>query len=265
MDDTRANPLDLPEVNRVLFHPRRQYGPPPGGAEDLLFPAYDGTPLGARFHPADPRGVHVLYFHGNGEIAEDYDDVAPVWNQMGMSLVAADFRGYGASGGRPSVSSLLQDALAVYNEARRFLADRGRTGPLWVMGRSLGSAPALEIAENGGPGLAGLVIESGFSRTLPLLEVLGLDPSSLGLSPGADPVGNLDKMSRVQVPCLVIHAENDPIIPFAQGQELFEACPAAHKRFFPVPRAGHNDILLRAGLAYFQTIRDFAAGKQVAE
>ena len=123
------------------------------------------------------------------------------------------------------------------------------------MGRSLGSAPAIELASSRGPELAGLIVESGFARAIPLLELVGVPASRLGLTEEYGP-RNLEKMKKVSLPTLIMHAEMDQIIPFEDAELLRDACPDPQKLFFPVPLAGHNDIQIRAGAAYFDQIRN---------
>jgi fermentation-respiration switch protein FrsA (DUF1100 family) len=225
----------------------------------LSFKAYDGTSLCARFYPAGTDSANILYFHGNGEIAQDYDSLASQFTSRQISLMVADYRGYGLSQGQPTVFSLLTDAHAFLNGARHFLEQEGHTGPLVVMGRSLGSAPALEIAANVPESIQGLVIESGFAHSLDLLERIGAPVAMLGIK--QDPVGNLKKMASVTLPTLVIHAEFDHIIPFTHGQALFDACPSQRKLFYEVPGANHNDIFFVNMADYMNTLQSFLQEK----
>jgi len=249
--------LDRPEILQFLFHPRKDYGEaPPPGAVDRMLPVAEGIRVGARFYPAQPREPHILFFHGNGEIAADYDSMGPVYNAYGMSFLVADYRGYGLSDGQPTVSAMMQDAHGVFQGVEKWLDAQGRTGPLVVMGRSLGSASALEVATVYHERLAGLIIESGYARTLPLLQRLGLEPVELGFEE-TDALSNEGKIGRFHKPTLIIHAEHDQIIPISHGEALFERCPAEQKTFHMVPRADHNTIFMVAGKTYFEVIRRF--------
>jgi hypothetical protein len=173
--------------------------------------------------------------------------------------MVADYRGYGLSQGEPTVFSLLADAHAFFNETRRFMEQDGRTGPLWVMGRSLGSAPALELAANVPESISGLIIESGFADSLDLLERIGAPAALLGIK--QDPVGNLAKMASIALPTLVIHAEYDHIIPLSHGRALFDACPSLRKLFYEVADANHNDIFFVDMAGYMSTLQSFVEAK----
>ncbi len=254
--------LDSPAVTQVLFHPRRQSDfPPPEGARDLSFQAYDGARLGGRLYAgAGLAAPNILFFHGNGEIAEDYDVLGPIVNARGMNFLVMDYRGYGISEGAPSVTALVADAHAAFGETLRFLGREGAGGPLWVMGRSLGSAAAIEIAANREDDLAGLIVESGFAHTIPLLRTLGVPVFRLGLSGDEDPLSPLSKMARFRKPTLVIHAEYDSLIPLPHGEDLFEAAAAVEKRLYIVKNADHNNILIVDPEGYISALADFVTG-----
>ncbi|ACL04801.1 alpha/beta hydrolase [Desulfatibacillum aliphaticivorans] len=250
--------LDSPLVSQFLFHPRPQYpSPVPPSGRDMTIPTNDGVQLGARIYLADKDSHNILFFHGNGEIAADYDDIGPIYTSLGISFLVVDYRGYGKSEGSPSVSSMLTDAQTVFDHVWSWLKREGRTKSLWIMGRSLGSASALEIAASRQPEINGVIIESGFAQVVPLLRTIGVNTMDMGLTREDDPVANLAKMAVCKKPALVIHAEHDHIIPLSHGKNLHEACPAPVKQFFMVQGADHNDIMYRAGREYFTLIQSF--------
>lgn len=250
--------LDRPDVLVVLFHPRR-CAPPPSTDDlrSLRIPAADAATLSARLHVAGTDAPLILFFHGNGEVATDYDGIGRFYTAMGVNLLVVDFRGYGDSTGSSTSSALIADAAAVWRRLPEVLAaQKLRPKRLFVMGRSLGSASAVEIACRAGDDLAGLIIESGFAHTLPLVERLGGPP--LGDADEAKHgFGALAKIARVTAPTLILHGEIDRIIPVADAQALYRRAAAKDKRLVLIARAGHNDLLLVARQRYFQAIRTF--------
>jgi pimeloyl-ACP methyl ester carboxylesterase len=68
-----------------------------------------------------------------------------------------------------------------------------------------------------------------------------------------DGFGNLEKIGVYEGPTLIIHAEYDHIIPFSDGEALWEASPAADKTLLQIPGANHNDIFLRGIKEYFDS------------
>ncbi len=256
--DARRGPqnLDRPEVALRLFHPRTDRGPCPAGARDLHLLVADGVRLGARLHPHGRGAPTLLFFHGNGEIAADYDDVGPLFARQGINFLVVDYRGYGRSDGRPSARTLLPDAHAAWQGVREWLAAQSYNGPMVVGGRSLGSAPALDLAASLGSGeVAALLLDSAFARTMPLLRILGLDAAALGLDED-DGFGNLGKVSHYTGPTLVIHGAQDDLISPQEGRDLFAASGSAQKRLLLVPQADHNSVLLYGLAEYLEAVSD---------
>ena len=250
--------LDRPEVLGVLFYPRRETGVPhlPTGVHAVRIPVAEQVSLGGKLFLAAPSAPLVLFFHGNGEIASDYDTIASFYTEIGLSLLVVDYRGYGTSDGTPTATALVRDAVTVVERLGEvFEAHAIKPERLYVMGRSLGSAPALEVASRCGDSLAGLILESGFAYTFPLIERIGF----LQL-PDAyeqrDGFGNLEKIDQVRLPTLIIHGERDWIIPIGDARALFEASPAPEKKLVKVPGAGHNDLMMIGRRAYFGAIAE---------
>jgi len=227
------------------------YGPPAEGAYDHTVGLPDGARIRLRVYPGPDGAPGILFFHGNGETARDYDMLAGRFAALPARLMIGEYRGYGPSTGTPSLLTFLDDAHPTLDAARAVL---GPDPPLLVMGRSMGSAPAIELAATRGEELAGLIVESGFARVVPLLELMGLRTLELGIREEHGP-RSFEKMAAVVLPTLILHAEQDEILPIEEGEELFEACADPEKAFLRVPNAGHNDIQVRAGESYFEAIR----------
>ena len=169
--------LDGPEVSQYLFYPRASWNSPisQDGVRDVMIPVEDGVSIGARYHIFNRQGPSILFFHGNGEIVEDYEDVAFLYSRLSLNFLPVDYRGYGHSTGQPTVSAMLRDAHVVLEYTRKWLTLNGCSGPFIVMGRSLGSASALELAEGCADLIDGLIIESGFAHSQTILNLVGVD------------------------------------------------------------------------------------------
>jgi hypothetical protein len=252
-----SSELDNPLIQSALFYPRSAR---PGTSRlknvtDGTLPVAGEVALGYRLYAHQPGQPVIVYFHGNGEIAPDHDEFAPLYRVAGASLLVVDYRGYGWSTGVPSLAALIPDVEAVYRALPDILGQAHiADGPLVVMGRSLGSAYAIHFAHTYSASLRGLIVESGFTGIASLLTGLRLPTL---LPPGAhDPMGNLDKMAHIDLPLLVIHGERDSLIPVANGQALYDASPSRQKTIKRVIGAGHNDLLFYAD-EYFAAIEDF--------
>lgn len=252
--------LDRPEIIWSMFFPRREPSWPTPGTETHFIEVAPGVRVSCRFFIRGKEFPCVLFFHGNGEIANDYDYFAPLYLSAGLNLFVADYRGYGESDGTPTVSGLFTDAHPIYHGFRDIVADGGYAGGVFVMGRSLGNQSAIELGAAYQDELRGLIVESGglgtFSR---LLAGLGLDPDLLERRR----MSNRAKAESIRVPTLHIHAEYDTIIPLDQGIALYEAVAATDKRLVIVPGADHNDIFLVGAQLYFDALREFIAGHRL--
>jgi pimeloyl-ACP methyl ester carboxylesterase len=253
--------LDNPEILRAIFHPRPDYplGVVAPAGHPLSIQVEPGVSVGARLYAANAEAPVIVFWHGNGEIAADHDTLAPLYTRMRIALLVVDYRGYGKSTGTPTCSTLLSDARIVFRSARNLLEDQGLTpSRLYVMGRSLGSAAAIDVAAGAEDELAGLILESGFADTFALLARLGIQVR--GATEARDGFGQIDKIARVSVPTLVIHGEDDVLIPAHDGEELFRHSGAEDKRLLLIPGAGHNDLILVGQTQYLEAIRAFVWG-----
>jgi hypothetical protein len=259
MSEKRYDVLDRPDILSVLFYPRRDVGVPrlSPGAAAIRIPVARDIAIGGKVYTAKPGAPVIIYFHGNGEIASDYDTIAPLYTSLGITLVVLDYRGYGTSDGTPSASALIADARACFAGIGAVLAEKGiTTGKLFVMGRSLGSAAALEVADRAADKLAGLILESGFAYTFPLIERIGFLQVADAFE-HRDGFGNLEKISRITMPTLIIHGERDWIIPIGDAEALYDASASSAKSLVRIPSAGHNDLMLIGRKAYFEAIGRF--------
>ena len=249
--------LDHPEVLKAIFHTRKEMeANPPPEAIDHDITVEEDIRIGARFHMAGVEDPNILFFHGNGEIVGDYNMIGPVYNEHELSLLAVDYRGYGRSDGVPSVTAMMRDAHVIFKDVQRWLKYGGRTGPLLVMGRSLGSACAIDLAASHQEEISGLIIESGFAETVPLLNCLGVDTQALGMTE-TDGFKNVQKIAQFAKPTLIIHAQSDQFIPVMSVEVLQVHCPARSKEFHMIPGADHNTVMLRGGKYYFEIIKRF--------
>ena len=85
---------------------------------------------------------------------------------------------------------------------------------------------------------------------------MGTTAQQLGFS-NKDGFLNGEKIKRYEGPLLIIHAEEDHIIPFNQGEILYNNCPSKSKALIAVPNANHNNILTIFFKKYFEQIERF--------
>ncbi|NDJ62214.1 MAG: alpha/beta hydrolase [Chloroflexi bacterium] len=252
-----THPLDDPRILAGLFYPRSARANenlPPGARDGTVTIAADVV-IGYRWFPLKPEAPVILFFHGNGEVAADYSTVAPLYHNIGVSLLVVDYRGYGWSTGFPLVSALLTDAEKIAAALPQILGDAPADKPVYVMGRSLGSAPAIHLAYTYPERFRGLIIDSGFAETPSLFKRLGIDTTGLNID--ESPIGNARKIASIDLPLLIIHGERDLLLPLSNAQQLFDAAPSTQKRLLVIRGAGHNNLLVYGSGDYFLALAGF--------
>lgn len=199
--------------------------------EDLHVPASDGISVNCwLIRAGDPTGA-VVFAHGNGGNLGDRVEKYLLLRDLGLTVFAFDYRGYGNSGGSPSEEGFYLDAEAVVSEAGR----RGfGGGNLILYGESIGGAVAAKVAAKSGA--AGLIIESSFTSAAEMAKhYYPAFPVKLIMRSEFD---TLRSMRSCACPVLVMHSPGDDIIPYRMGLHLYESAPGP-KRFARL-EGGHN-------------------------
>lgn len=217
-------------------HPKGDWQPTAVLVQDAEFAAQDGTKLhGWYVRHAEPKG-HALLLHGNaGNVTLLAETLRVLNRRHNLAVLALDYRGFGKSEGTPSEQGLYQDARA----ARQWLATKEGIAETDVilMGVSIGGAVAVDLAAQ--DGARGLVLSNTFTSLPSAAQHLWpLVPMNLILSTR---MNSLAKIKEYRGPLLISHGNADEIIPFAQGQALYDAASSANKRLFTVPGGKHND------------------------
>ena len=250
--------LDRPEVLQFVFYPRRDFCAKRSSANVLAgsIPVEEAVSISYCLYFGDRKYPNILFFHGNGEIASDYEDIGHVYNQIGVNLFVADYRGYGWSDGEPTLAGMIRDAHHIFDGFKQVLKNTGLSGGLFLMGRSLGSASAIELACHYQAQLKGLILESGFVNVFNLLDYLGFPFQAMGITAPETPAG-LELVRKIYIPTLIIHGEYDQIVPVTEGKALYENIGAKDKRLLIIPGVDHNTILLGGMQKYFEELRSF--------
>ena len=249
--------LDSPTFLSSIFYPRPSEPTPlPEGAVDLTVGVEPGIQIACRLHMHALDNPNILFFHGNGETISDYDDIGPLYKHVGINLLVVDYRGYGWSNGSPTVASMIKDAEILFSELKQWLQDNKYTGDFFIMGRSLGSVPAIDLASKQQDNIKGLILESAIANTIPLASTFGvnLDGSDFTEKDGFQ---NIEKIEKITIPTFIIHGAQDEIIPAVEAEKLQSFSGARTKEFVVIPGATHNTMIVTGGKLYFQIIKQF--------
>lgn len=247
--------LDRAGLGRSAFYPRPDRAPAPAGCREHRFEVDPGVELLARLYEHDREWPTLLYFHGNGEVASDHDDIAPAYSEIGLNLLVVEFRGYGGSGGMPGFASLMADARTVAGAAQAWLESEGFRGPRLVMGRSMGALCAQEIAANAPEAFRGLILESGVGGLGRMAQRVAVDGNEAQRLVAAHEA----KLRSIRLPVLMLHGERDQLILLSAAAEMYDLLATTERELVVIPDAGHNDILWVGFRQYFGAIRAFVA------
>ncbi|MBK6632087.1 MAG: alpha/beta hydrolase [Betaproteobacteria bacterium] len=204
--------------------------------EDVRITTTDGENLHGWFVPAAQARAAVLFFHGNAGSIVHRLDWLPMFQQLRLSVLLVDYRGFGASTGSPSEAGTHVDAEAAW----RFLTEtRGiPAGRIVVMGESLGGAVAARLAARVHP--AALVLHSAFTSAPDLAaDLYPFLPARLLTR---FDYNTLDAVMKLRCPLLVAHSPGDEIVPVAHGRRLHDAA-TVDKQWLELA-GGHNDGFL---------------------
>ncbi|MHA1723598.1 MAG: alpha/beta hydrolase [Promethearchaeota archaeon] len=251
--------IDDPRISSVVFFPRK--APIPNNIKShvipLAFKIHDNITIGGYMYKKDVNLPTILFFHGNGEIALDYQYLYHFFFKINVNLAVMDFRGYGHSSGEPTYSSLYADAFPIWQKFMEWMRDNRLRGSIFVEGRSLGSTCAAEIGAQSPKDLKGIIFESSFASAYNMMTRLFRinDPR---ITPVAlEEYSNDTRMRRIKKPVLIIHGTLDWIIPKSEAELIFNALPdIIEKKLVLIEGAGHNDILSHEQ-EYFQPLGMF--------
>lgn len=194
----------------------------------------------------------VLFTHGNRHNITRFREHYHLFSAIGQSFFTFDYPGYGKSPGTPSEESVYASARAAYS---LITAKLGFTSNQIISyGCSMGGAVAIELIQRAP--VACLITESTFTNTwemakhlYPYLPVWHLLPKRFR---------NDEKAPRITVPTLILHGENDRVVPATMARTLYDAVTSP-KDMIIIPGANHINSLTIGGEKLRETIRKFIA------
>ncbi len=208
------------------------------GIDDVWIPLPAAEGTGARLHALwvagpTPAAPLLLYLHGARRNVDSSEWRIRHMRELGFAVLAIDYRGFGRSSDTlPSEASVDADARTAW----AWLATRHPGRQRFVFGHSLGGAIAIRLATEVDDG-AGLIVEGTFTSIADVFQTFrwGWLPVTALITQRFD---SIQRIAAVKVPVLVVHGDNDSMIPSALGRRLYEAA-TARKRFVLVEGGTH--------------------------
>jgi fermentation-respiration switch protein FrsA (DUF1100 family) len=225
--------------NWLVYYPvlasKEWIAPPNNRVQDIELESADGTRIHAWWCPVEGAKGAVLYCHGNaGNLSQRSGSIAALQKALKESVLIFDYPGYGKSGGKPSEAGCYAAGDAAYQwlvDKQHIPADR-----ILLYGGSMGGGVAVDLAAR--KPCRALILFKTFTtmpdvaaRLYPWLPVRWVMRNRFD---------NLGKIGKCHRPVFIAQATADQLVPFAQGQRLYEAANNP-KYFFPLDGADHND------------------------
>jgi uncharacterized protein len=238
--------------------------------EDVRLRTADGVQLAAWLVPAaQPRG-NVIFCHGHGRNRGHVAGHLQTLHDMGLNVLAFDFRGHGDSAGHTSTFGVreVEDLRA----AVAYMDERFPDQPLLVVGISLGAAVSLQALPQL-PHVRGVWCEAAFAHLTSAVNQ-GLSPlpaplrrpligcsyvlAWLDCGVWAPAVNPIDALAGVNVPIFFCHGTHDELVPITEGEALYAAY-AGPKDHWWVDGASHYYVRQRNREEYLSRLRAFVA------
>ena len=208
------------------------------GREERMAVPESGETFAAWWLPAEEAAPAVLYLVGVGHHLGSAAPALAALRAQGLSVLAIEYRGFGASDGRAREAGLYRDAEIAW---QRLLALAPRAASHSLYGHSIGGAVALHLAGRV-PTVAAVVTESTFTSMIDTMHqsrIMRMLPTRWLL---AHRYPSLERVPALAVPKLFLHGDADEFVPPAMSRRLFEAA-APPRTLALVCGAGHSDAL----------------------
>lgn len=153
---------------------------------------------------AQSPGPAIIYAHGNGELIDLWQHDLTAYHDLGVSVLLAEYRGYGRSAGTPTQDGITRDFVAFYDLlAQRPDVDKSR---IVFHGRSLGGGAVAALAQHRTP--RALILESTFTGVPAMAKKFLIPPFLV-----RDKFDTRGTLADYDGPSLILHGEHDEVIP----------------------------------------------------
>jgi len=251
--------IDNPTVSNQIFYPEKRTATTflDSFIKVLHLKVKKKITIGGYFYLIDSSFPTILLFHGNAELAIHYRDAVDSFFDCGANLAVVDYRGYGFSSGRPIYSSLISDALPIYNKLNEWMIENDLIDSIFIMGRSIGSVCASEIGAHNPDNLQGIIFSSGFASMYNIMTRL-FRVSGSGISPeGLKEFSNDTRIRTFQKPVLLFHGIQDFVIPSSESNLAYDIIPkGVEKKLILIENGNHNNLFLFKE-EYFIPLKEF--------
>jgi alpha-beta hydrolase superfamily lysophospholipase len=249
--------IDQSEIIALLF-PTQSISPSPcpDNAEDVHLMVDSGVVLNCRYYFKEQDAPVLFYFPETGCSQDSFDMVAQGYLNKGINVFLASYRGCGKNSGSPSIGAMYSDSEILFGLAMEWVRGKACSGPIFVMGQSLGSICAIDTVSRNSDLIKGLILESAVCGTASYLEAMGVSPEHADISE-QEGFNTVEKIEKIKTPTLILHGARDGLVPIAEAERIQASSAARNKQFIVIPGAEHHTVGITGGDLYIQTIKQF--------
>ena len=227
--------------------------------ETITVKSHDNLRLFGRLYDKGNNNLIEIAFHGyHGHAILDFCGGSFITREGGISTILVDQRSHENSEGS-SVTFGLKERYDVLTWTDYAIKRFGKDVKIILSGVSMGAATVLMACELDLPeNVVGIVADCPYSsakeiimrvtkhKKLPVNVMYFFIKLSARIYAGVDieETSALEAVKHAKVPVLVIHGDDDRLVPYSMGKKIYDACSSDYKKFLTVHGAGH-------GLSYF--------------
>jgi fermentation-respiration switch protein FrsA (DUF1100 family) len=214
--------------------------------EKIKINTKDNLELLSWYHKKNARYKTILFLHGNAGTLENRIHKINHFKDIEINFLILSWRGFSGNIGKPTEEGLYEDA----NSAIRWLKNQGfEESDIIIYGESLGTGVATEIAQN--KNFAGIILESPFTSMVEAgKNKYPFFPIGLLLK---DKYESHKKIKNINSPILIMHGEDDSIVPFFMGQKMYEL--ANEPKYFYFPK--YEDHMMEYNKKLLKELKNF--------
>ena len=190
-----------------------------------------------------PPKATIVHFHGNAQNRTSHIFFSSWLAQHQYRLIIFDYRGYGGSTGQANREGLVLDGVSILNHIKSL-----DQHPIFIFGQSLGGAVAYSSVGKllNHSRIKALILESTFGsyRRIARRKLASFwltwpfqYPLSFLITDNESPE---DYLAHIQIPILMIHGDQDPVIPIEEGKEFFNKLPNSNKNWWEITGGQHT-------------------------
>jgi len=228
--------------------------------EDCWITCKDKVKIHAWFIKANPSPKMcrtILFFHGNaGNIGARNPNLEVLVKRLNSNVLIIDYRGYGKSEGTPSEEGLKLDADATLEYA--LSREDINSERIYLFGRSLGGAVAVQLAMEQSNHLKGIILENTFTSIAEMVDQLMPMVAMFKKFIQRLFYPTIDRIGKVTAPILFVRGMRDEIVPADHTKKLYDAAKQSPlKHLYECPDGDHNQTWKQGGEEYISAFRSF--------